>query len=119
MRIVNKVSADAVDASVSFNGAPALMEQFWGYSVEVIITGTVTGSLKLQGADEFRVPSMNDPTGTNVVVWMDISGSTQAITGSGQGMYNSSSCQFRWIRPVYTAVSGTGTITINVEGKGA
>lgn len=119
MRIVNHVSADAVDASTSFNGSPVLLEQFYGYSVQVIITGTVTGSLKLQGSDDFRVPSMNDPTGVNVVNWTDITGSTQSISGSGNGIYNSPSCQFRWIRPVYTAVSGTGTMTINVEGKGA
>lgn len=118
MRIVNNVSANAVDASTSFNGSPVLLEQFYGYSVEVIVTGTVTGSLKLQGSDYFAKPSQIDPRGQNIVNWVDITGSTQSISGAGTGMYNSPSCQFRWIRPVYTAVSGTGNMTINIEGKG-
>jgi hypothetical protein len=73
---------------------------FIGFSMTVLISGSdIVGSLKLQAS--------NDGT-----TYVDISGSTQAITASADHIYSISDAQYRYVRCVWTATSGTGNITI-------
>lgn len=118
MRILNEKLLNAVDASVSQNSAHGLLASAFGYSLQAVITGTATGTLKLQGSND-PVPdaSFLVPTFT-VSNWTDILDSTQSVTGAGTLLYNVEGVFYNWVRAVYTASSGTGTITIIFNSKG-
>lgn len=117
MKVTREYLASAQNAATSFNSKNISLNQNFGYSLQVVITGTITGSLKLQGSGDI-IDLLKDSTGTGVVNWTDITGSTQPITGAGRGVYNVSAGMFEWLRAVYTATSGTGTITIIAIAKG-
>lgn len=117
MRIITDVIANNVDASTSFNSGNIYIENCFSYSVQVVVTGTVAGSLKLQASNDV-INIQSDPDGSGVTNWTDITGSTQAISGAGNGIYNVSSSIYKWLRAVYTSSSGTGNMTITVEAKG-
>lgn len=77
------------------------------FSVFLKWSGTPTGTFKLQAS--------NDLAGTNpdaVVDWEDVTGSSYSVAGAaGQLVFNYDTAPFRWIRIVYTAASGSGTLT--------
>jgi hypothetical protein len=80
------------------------------YSATVFWTGTLTGTFKIQ-------VSNNSTTGADGT-WVDytITLSTQPAGSAGNFGASLSNCGYYWVRWVYTAVSGTGTFTIDVTG---
>ena len=76
-----------------------------GYSISVLISGSdIAGDLKLQASVDNSL-------------YVDVSGSTQAITLSADHIYNVTGAQYRYVRCVWTAGSGTGNITITGQIK--
>lgn len=74
-------------------------------AIECVFTGSnVVGTLKLQSSIG----------GTS---WIDIVGSSQAVTASTNHMWNVTSAQYRYIRPMWTYTSGTGNLTITSFAK--
>jgi hypothetical protein len=56
---------------------------------------------------------------TNVVNWTDITDSPQGIAAAGNHVWQFENAGFNWVRVVYTAVSGTGSLDsarANVKG---
>jgi hypothetical protein len=105
----------------SFTTDPVNLFSIYAYSVQIVWSGGAApvGTFKLQGS--------NDPgdNGSGQAVslptnWTDITSSPQSISGSpGSILYDVVECSYRWTRIVYTAASGTATITdsnINVKG---
>lgn len=91
------------DMSTTINGPAMPLEQSLHFSFQVKWTGTPTGTLKLQASNDI------DATVTD---WEDIPGSSVAIAGAaGQQVYNYTNAPFRWVRLVYTASSGSGTLS--------
>lgn len=75
------------------------------YSAQIVFTGAdVVGTLKL-------TCSVN---GTNYV---DVTGSSQAITASAGMVYNITDAQYRFFKVDWTYTSGTGNITITAIAK--
>ncbi len=74
-------------------------------AIQAVYTGSPVGTLKLQGSIG----------GTS---WSDISGSSTAITTSGDVLYNITDIGYRYIRAVYTKTSGTGSLTVEINAKG-
>lgn len=117
MKVTREYLANAQDASTSFNSSNIYLNQDFGYSIQVVVTGSVTGTLKLQGSDDI-INILHDSVGAGVVTWTDITGSPQAISGAGHGVYNVSAGMYEWLRASYAATSGTGTMTIIAIAKG-
>jgi len=118
MRVIRELLLDGADGSVNQTSLHGLLTHSVGNSIQIEITGTLVGSLKLQGSSD-PVPDSNFQAKTmKVDNWTDMLGSTQAITGSGTVMYNISDTFFNWVRVVYTSTSGTGTITAAFNAKG-
>lgn len=120
MRLLNELLSDAQDASVSFNSSPGLLAHVFSFSIQGVITGTAAGTMKLQGSNDpvpdanFRQTAVWTPTN-----WTDIADSAEPITGAGNIMYDFNHCPgYNWVRVVYTASSGTGTITLRLNTKG-
>lgn len=118
MRIIREVILDTVDGTQDQISLHGLLAHTFGFSIQLLITGTIAGSVKLQGSDD-PVPDSNFLATTMTVTnWTDIVGSTQSITGAGTLTYNVSDSMFNFVRVIYTYGSGTGTITAIFNGKG-
>jgi hypothetical protein len=83
------------------------------YSVQVNTTGGV-GSLKLQSSNSIASKAADVPSTS----WVDIDGSTVAVSGADNIMFNVADCAYRWVRVVYTSTSGSGTGAVTFHGKG-
>ena len=96
------------------------------YTIAAIITGTPSGTLKIQASND---PETND-TQTNStglapavgpVNWVDIADSSFAVASAGETMWNVRYIGYNYVRVVYTDASGgTSIATMNViyNGKG-
>lgn len=96
-------------------------QQLWnvfGYAIQIVWTGTPTGSFKLQASDD----SFNAGIPGNPNHWSDITDSSVSITAAGSYMWNVSNPQYVWVRVVYTDTSsGASTAVITsatFNGKG-
>lgn len=94
-------------------------------SIQASWTGaTANGTLKLQISDDIVPvdPSNTNPVGADpaglVQNWSDYTGSMTTVSGPGNFLWNMVYVGFRWVRLVYTATSGTGTINATFSGKG-
>ena|ERR1700722_4016431 len=87
------------------------ISQETGYCVQVYWTGTPTGTFSIQGSND---PGSIQPSGavvgvTNFTTILNSSTSTGGAAGSLSE--NIWAAYYRWFQVVYTASSGTGTIT--------
>lgn len=88
--------------------------QDFGYSIQIVFTGTPTGTFKLQASDD-PVPQNGMPfsgiyTATN---WTDVANSSQAVSAAGSIVWNVSDVMYNYVRVVYTdGSSGSSTAII-------
>lgn len=114
--------------NTTINSLAMQLENMVGYSIQIVFTGTPTGSFKLQGSCD-PVPKANLVVGANGVVtytptnWTDVADSTFTVTAAGNVEWNSNNVFYTYVRVVYTdASSGASTAIITVAsfvGKGA
>lgn len=134
MRLNNKQIAKNLALNANRNSQYQQLKSIFMYSISFIVSGTPTGSVKLQASND---PETNDtqvntsygagqsPTNPPAVGpsnWADITNSTFALTTSGVTMWNVSEVAYNYVRVVYTDTSGgTSTATANIvyNGKGA
>lgn len=99
--VAEKIIATAMASTI--NGPDINVNLYQDFSFHAKWTGTPTGSFKLQGSND---------VGDSVTDWEDIPGSTLAVAGAaGTQMWNYTRSPFRWVRIVYTATSGSGTLS--------
>lgn len=128
MRVFNKQIATAVPLNANYNSPYTQLKSIFMYSMAVIISGTPTGTLKLQASND---PETNDtqintsvslPPSKAPINWVDIANSSFAVSSSGETMWNVHDVGYNYVRVVYTDGSGgssTATATIIFNGKGA
>lgn len=116
---VQLVLNGSMGASLNTNGVE-LSSYFTG-SIHAIWTGgSAAGSLALQWSNDNVVvlPGSANPS-SNVVNWNDYSGTASTVAGAGQfGWILDDNLGYKWLRVVFTRVSGTGSLTVNFMGKG-
>lgn len=100
------------DMGSSFNSIPILLEHIQMAAVQVFFTGTPNGTFKLQGS---CTPVQNNGVAPD---WSDIAGSSIAITGAGDIIYNITDIGYDQMRLVYTRSGGTGTANARAVVKG-
>lgn len=118
MRVLNEVILTAGDASGNLTSDHGLLAHVIGYSIQIVVTGSATGTVKLQGSSDPVPDSQFNVKSFPVQNWTDIANSDQNITGAGSVMYNVDDSFYNWVRVVYTSTSGTGTMTIRFNSKG-
>lgn len=109
---------NAADASVNQVSAAIPTENMLYISVQVVMTGSSSGALKLQASNDV-IPVTNPLTApTN---WADISGATVTLTGTaGVFLIPLTNLCYQYVRAVYTHNNGSaGTITATAKGIGA
>lgn len=117
MNVTNKLIFNAADASVTQTSAAFSVNQVFGYSAQFVFTGSPVGTLKIQYSDD--PGSLAPGDAMNVTNWTDVDNSSESVTMSGTAGYNVYDVGYNWIRFVYTASSGSGTISGRVNMKGA
>ena len=77
-----------------------------GYAIQAIWTGSPEGNLKLQISND-------------EINWTDIGESVVATGGTaGSTMWLEPSAMYDKVRVVYEATSGSGTLNVQINGKG-
>jgi hypothetical protein len=122
MRVFNKQIATNVSIASGFTSAYVPLKSTYMYSMVAIITGSPTGTLKLQASND---PETNDtqinstglPPAVGPSNWVDIANSTFTITSAGETMWNVRDPAYNYVRVVYTG-SGAATMTLIVNSKG-
>lgn len=76
-------------------------------SFQTVLTGTPVGTLKIQVSND-----LTDDY-NSVVTWEDMADSSLAVSGATTHTYNLRDISTKWIRIVYIASSGNGTINSN------
>jgi len=101
------------DMSVSINMRPIWLGHIKDYSIQLVFTGAPVGEFKLQASNDLGMPASAGDSQKYVGVdnWTDVEGSDQAISAAGNHMYQVQNAGYNWVRVVYTATSGSGTLT--------
>lgn len=82
------------------------------YSIQIEVSGTPTGSLKLQISNDLGQANAAsaDQQDEGVVTWTDLPSSTQAVSAAGTFFWTVADAAHPWVRLVYTHSSGSGSI---------
>ena len=83
------------------------------YCIQIVMSGTPTGTFKLQLSLDEGAPSANtyDAKVAGVTNWTDVGDSQQNVTDAGSVTWNVADSAYNWVRVVYLRDSSTGTIT--------
>lgn len=112
----------AIPTNATISLAANQLYDVFGFCIQAVITGTPTGSFKLQAsADPCSQGSLSTPlTGQAPTNWTDISNSSQSVSAAGTVIFNVSDVHYNWVRVVYTDTSGgasTATFTARINVK--
>lgn len=114
---VVKPVANNMTGTVVINGLPLDWRLIRGGSIQVIWTGTPTGTFSVQGSLDYFLGPDGKPG--NVGTWDDMGISVTAPSGSaGKALVDITITGIPWVKIVYTNTSGTGTLTAYQHGKG-
>jgi len=123
MRIGNDdfiAAGTSSNMGASFNSTPVWLGHIVNYSIQLVFSNSPVGTLKLQVSNDEGNPSLA-PTeqSEGVTNWTDVTGSSQAISASGDHTWDVANTGSRWCRFVWTRSSGSGTLTsarFNIKG---
>jgi len=111
--------SDSLSLSATLNGAAMAIENLDGYSICASWTdgGSLVGSLKLQASNNALTDNVNS-TANSAAIWVDIPGSTVAVSGAGSQFWNVADANYAAYRIVWTRTGGTGSLTAHHLIKG-
>lgn len=90
--------------NANYNGPAFQLNEMYGFFFQIVVTGTPTGSFKLQCSGD---PSLRDTMPTR---WVDVASSTTAVSAAGSIYFNITDVFYNWVRLVYTdGSSGAST----------
>jgi hypothetical protein len=112
---VNQVNSIgiALQAAATINGSAIHSQTWFKISAQIVITGTATGTFKIQASQDDTLGTPNAPTN-----WNDITGATVAVAGAGCYLIPSLDCCYQNVRLVYTNGSGSGTMVASIKSLG-
>lgn len=104
-------AGDMSQATLNSNAVDMLSLPFG--AIELIWTGAPTGTFSIDGSID------NVSQASQVTNWYPTGTDVSNPSGSASStLVNLSGVGFRWIRVSYAKTSGTGSLTVNVFGKG-
>lgn len=117
MRAINSPIIQAADASIDQASAALASSQIFYISMQVVMTGTASGTLKLQFSND---PCEGQSPTATPTHWNDITGASVTLTGTaGSFGILKTDLSYRFIRAVYTHNNGqVGTVTATINGMG-
>lgn len=121
MRTFNKQISTNILLNANYSSPYVPLRNIYTYSMAANITGTPTGTIKLQASND---PETND-TQTNTTSgiapavgptnWVDITNSSFSLSAAGETMWNVNAVGYNYVRVVYTdSSSGSSTARMNI-----
>lgn len=105
--------------NASFNTGAVFLEHVNHYSVQMVVTSTLAGTVKLQASMDIGPKLQGGYDTANAVSnWNDITGATSSVSNGSPVIFNVSNVGYRWVRVVFTFSSGSGTVVMTFGGKG-
>lgn len=108
MRTSNEQLLNALSVVTNQTSSAILTDYVLSVSAQAVMSGTPTGTLKLQGSNDLAVANATVFVPTN---WTDIPVTSQTITAAGTSLIPKTELAYQYIRAVYTSTS-TGVQTI-------
>lgn len=95
--------------NADLNSKAEQLYQCVGYAIQVVFTGTPTGTFKLQGScDPYGSGDPSFPKN-----WSDIADSSHAVSAAGDFLWNVFYVEYNWVRLVYAdGSSGSSTAVL-------
>lgn len=111
MKPLNDVALNAVAISgtATNNSNPVDGSFLIAGSAQAVVTGTATGTLKLQYSND--APGVGSPAN-----WSDIPSASVAVSGAGVYAIAKLDLCYQWIRATYTNATNTGVLTVTIKG---
>lgn len=113
MKFAQDIILSVPDTSVSTNGEAVLLDQIYGYAVQAKFTGAPSGTLKIQGSCQQLINGEQAPT-----EWTDIVSTISVSSAATLPLVNSDAQYYKYMRVVWTATGGSGTLKVTYNGKG-
>lgn len=112
--------------SASFNTVPVDVGHLYGFSVTAVMSGNLTGSVAVFGANDLvPTPLTSNHMPSNFVLASDAVGSivenkptNVAMSGSQAVMFNLQQQFYRFLQVQFTYTSGAGSLDVFMTGKG-
>ena len=124
--VQNIIPASTV-MNTTLNSQALQLENMFGYAIQIVFTGTPTGTFKLQSSCD-PVTKANQVFGANGLVtytptnWTDIANSSFTVAAAGNVEWNVTDVGYNYVRVVYTDGSSGGSTAIvtvaQFNGKG-
>lgn len=121
MRVFNQTVQNNVVLNTNVNGPFVPLKSIILYTMAAIITGTPTGSIKLQASNDPETNDTQPLSNAPPTNWVDITNSTFVVTTAGETMWNVNNIGYNYVRVVYTDTSGgasTAVMKVVFNGKG-
>ncbi len=116
MRTNNDSIVSAGDMSASINSDSTYLDQVVLASIQAVWSGAPVGTIKVQLSNDVGADLNGNGSVSN---WTDVSGSSVSTGGSANSyIWELPNIGARWVRLVYTRVSGTGTLNARRTIKG-
>lgn len=121
MRPGLSTNINAGDASADITGQTIDAAFVLYASAQAKVTGTSTGTLKLQFSNDPPTGLLRDATGNLIPVnWSDVPSATVAVAGAGLYVIPKTDICYRWIRSLFVHTNAaSGTLTSNINTIGA
>lgn len=104
--------------NAAINSAVCQLENMVGFAIQVVFTGTPTGSFKLQASCD-QVSKQNETIGANGLItyvvphWSDVAESSFSVVAAGNVFWNyDGNVNWTFVRVVYTDDSGGSSTAI-------
>lgn len=105
MRVFEYALDSAASMGADHTSPAQALQQMQIASVQAVWTGSPVGTLSLLISNDG-------------VTYSTYTGSSTAVSGAGDFVWNLASLGFNYVKVKYTRASGTGSLNITVSGKG-
>jgi hypothetical protein len=113
MRYVNQLALSATnDGSSTFNGTVYDAQQLLTASFHAYFSdAAAAGTLKIQASNDV---AQNGTSASFPSHWVDIPSASASVTAGSSVLIKLTDMSYRWVRAVFVASGGAGSITVNM-----
>lgn len=113
---IRNIIPKSTTMNATINSTAIQVYDAFSFSIQIVFTGTPSGTFKLQMSDDVAFSGQPNANGSGLnaaaVNWTDIANSSFDVAAAGNVAWDYSSPGFNWVRVVYTDTSGASSTAI-------